>query len=111
MRLDTRVAPEGLKAWYIAEMDRTLPTVARKLQACLDTLDFRDQLKEIAVPTLLLVGEETPTSPLKQQQFMAAQIPNCHLAVYPKLGRGINVFKPEWCIQQIREFLDQSTRG
>lgn len=110
MRLDTRVAPAGLKDWYIAEMDRTSPTVARKLQAYLDTLDFRDHLKEITVPTLLLVGEETPTSPLDQQQFMATQIPNCRLAVYPKLGHGINVLKPEWCIEQIRSFLELSAR-
>jgi 3-oxoadipate enol-lactonase len=110
MRLDTRVAPEGLKAWYIAEMDRTSPTVARKLQAYLDTLDFREQLREITVPTLLLVGEETPTSPLDQQQFMASQIPNCRLAVYPKLGHGINVLKPEWCAQQMREFLESSAK-
>jgi 3-oxoadipate enol-lactonase len=109
MRLDTRIAPEELKKWYIAEMDRTSPTVARQLQAYLDTLDFRDHLKEITVPTLLLVGEETPTSPLDQQQFMAAQIPHCRLAVYPKLGHGINVLKPEWCAEQIREFLAAST--
>jgi 3-oxoadipate enol-lactonase len=47
MRLDSRIAPTGLKAWYIAEMDRTSPTTARKLQAYLDTLDFSDHLKEI----------------------------------------------------------------
>lgn len=107
MRLDTRVAPARLRDWYIAEMDRTSPTVARKLQAYLDTLDFRDSLREIRVPTLLLVGAETPTSPLAQQQFMAEHIPNCHLAVYPKLGHGINVLQPQWCVQQVREFLQR----
>ena len=111
MRLDTRVAPAGRKEWYITEMDRTSSTIGRKLQAYLETLDFRDHLKEIAVPTLLLVGEEAPMSPLDQQQFMAAaQIPNCRLAVYPKLGHGINVLKPEWCAEQIRGFLDLSFR-
>ena len=59
---------------------------------------------------LLLVGEETPTSPLDQQQFMAAQIPNCRLAVYPKLGHGVNVIQPERCAQHIREFLDTSVQ-
>lgn len=106
MRLDTRLASAELKAWYIAEMDRTSSTVARKLQAYLDTLDFRQSLHEITVPTLLLVGEDTPTSPLQQQQFMAAQIPTCRLAVYPQVGHGINVLKPHWCIQQIQEFLN-----
>jgi hypothetical protein len=52
MRLDTRVAPEGLKARYIAEMDRTSPTVARKLQAYLDTLDLVPEGE--ALLTLLL---------------------------------------------------------
>jgi pimeloyl-ACP methyl ester carboxylesterase len=92
-------------------MDHTSPTVARKLQAYLDTLDFREHLKAITTPTLLLVGEETPTSPLEQQRFMAAQIPHCHLKVYPKVGHGINVLKPEWCIQQIRNFLNAPAQG
>jgi 3-oxoadipate enol-lactonase len=105
MRLDTRFAPAGLRDWYIAEMDRTPPGIARKLQAYLDTLDFSPRLREIAVPTLLLVGEETPTSPLEQQRFMAAQIPHCRLAVYPGIGHGINVLQPEWCVHQVREFL------
>lgn len=108
MRLDTRVAPVGLKEWYIAEMDRTSPTIARELQAYLDTLDFSHHLQEVTVPTLLLVGEETPTSPLAQQQFMAEQIPNCRLVVYPKVGHGINVIHPEWCTQQVRAFLTLS---
>jgi pimeloyl-ACP methyl ester carboxylesterase len=110
MRLDTRVAAPGLKEWYIAEMDRTSSAIARKLQAYLDTLDFRDHLKEITVPTLLLVGADTPTSPLDQQEFMASQIPNCRLAVYPNLGHGINVLQPKWCTEQIREFLHSLTK-
>ena len=105
MRLDTRVAPPGLKEWYITEMDRTSPIIGRKLQAYLDTLDFSPHLKEITVPTLLLSGEETPTATVDQQRFMAEQIPNCRLVVYPKLGHGINVIYPKWCTQQVREFL------
>ena len=105
MRLDTRVASPGLTQWYISEMNRTSPTVARKLQAYLDTLDFRESLKEVRVPTLLLVGEETPTSTLDQQQFMAEQIPNCRLEVYPQMGHGINVLRPAWCVQHVRDFV------
>jgi len=106
MRLDTRVASRGLKEWYIAEMDRTTPSNGRRLQAYLDTLDFSPHLKEVKTPTLLLVGEESPTSTLEQQQFMAEQLPNCRLVVYPGLGHGINAIHPEWCTQQVREFID-----
>ena len=106
-RLDTRAAPEGMKDWYISEMDRTSPEIGRKLQAYLDTLDFRPYLKEVATPTLLLTGEESPTSTLEQQRFMAEELPNSHLVVYPGLGHGINAIHPEWCVAQIREFLAQ----
>ena len=104
-RLDTRVAPQGLVEWYICEMDRTPSSVGRSLQAYLDTLDFSPHLKEVQTPTLLLVGEESPTSTLEQQQYMAEQLPDSRLAVYPGLGHGINAIHPEWCIQQVREFL------
>ena len=105
MRLDTRVAPPGLAEWYVSEMDRTSPIIGRKLQGYLETLDFSPHLKEVQVPTLLLVGEESPTSTLEQQQYMAEQIPNCRLEVYPRLGHGINVLRPEWCVERLREFL------
>jgi pimeloyl-ACP methyl ester carboxylesterase len=104
MRLDTRVAPNGLKDWYISEMDRTSPSIGRKLQGYLDTLDFSPHLSEVETPTLLLTGEESPTSTLEQQRFMAAQLPNARLVVYPGLGHGVNAIYPEWCTQQVREF-------
>ncbi len=104
-RLDTRVSPPGMKEWYISEMDRTSSAIGRKLQAYLDTLDFSPHLKEVQTPTLLLTGEESPTSTLEQQQFMAGELPNSRLVVYPGLGHGINAIYPEWCVAQIREFL------
>ncbi len=107
MRLDTRVASQELMDWYIAEMDRTPSSIGRKLQGYLDTLDFSPYLKEVNVPVLLLVGEESPTSTLEQQQFMAGQLPNCRLQVYPGLGHGVNVIHPEWCVRNVREFLGQ----
>ena len=65
-RLDTRVAPQGLIDWYIAEMDRMSSSIGRSLQAYLDTLDFSPYLKEVETPTPLLMGEESPTSTLDQ---------------------------------------------
>ncbi len=94
-----------MKEWYISEMDRTSAPIGRKLQAYLDTLDFSPQLKEVETPTLLLAGEESPTSTLEQQRFMAGELPNSRLVVYPGLGHGINAIYPEWCVAQVREFI------
>ena len=63
-RLDARVALQGLIDWYIGEKDRTSSSIGRSLQEYLDTLDFSPYLKEIETPTLLPVGEESPTSTL-----------------------------------------------
>ena len=105
MRLDTRVAPKGMKEWYISEMDKTSPAVGRKLSSYMDAVDFSPFLKEVQTPTLLLSGDESHTSPVEQQYYMAEQLPNCHLEIYRGLGHGINVIYPEWCVQQIRQFL------
>ncbi len=104
-RLDTRAAPQGMREWYISEMDRTSPSIGRKLQAYLESLDFRPYLKEVAAPTLLLSGEESPTSTLDQQQLMAEELTNCRLVTYPGLGHGINAIHPEWCVARLLEFL------
>ena len=109
-RLDTRFAPQGLVDWYISEMDGTPASIGRSHQAYLDTLDFSHHLKEVETPTLLLVGEESPTSTLEQQQFMAGQLPDSRLVVYPGLGHGINAIHPEWCAQQVREFVISRTK-
>ena len=53
---------------YIAEMDRMSSSIGRSLQAYLDTLDFSPYLKEVETPTLLRVGEESPTSTLDQHR-------------------------------------------
>jgi pimeloyl-ACP methyl ester carboxylesterase len=108
-RLDTRAAPPGLVEWYISEMDRTPSSIGQSLQAYLDTLDFSPYLKEVETPTLLLVGEESPTSTLEQQRFMAGQLPDSQLVVYPGLGHGINAIHPEWCTQQVRQFVASLT--
>ncbi len=89
------MAPQGLIDWYIAEMDRTSSSIGRSLQAYLDTVDFSPYLKEVETPTPLLVGEESPTSTLDQQRFMAEQLPDCRLVVYLCLGHGINAVHPE----------------
>ena len=106
-RLDMRHATEGLKDWYIAEMDRTPAEIGQALHRYLDSLDFGPHLKNINVPTLLLTGDESLTTGMEQQEFMASEIPNSRLDVWPGLGHGVNVIYPEWCVHRMREFLGE----
>ena len=43
----------------------------------------------------LEVGEESPTSTLDQQRFMAERLPDLRLVVYPDLGHLIDAIHPE----------------
>ena len=106
-RLDMRHADEGLKDWYIAEMDRTPAEIGQALHSYLDSLDFGPHLKDITVPTLLLTGDESLTTSMEQQEFMASEIPNSRLDVWAGLGHGVNVIYPDWCVQRIRNFLGE----
>ena len=71
-------------------------TVSVQVSAILFQSSLHPYLKEVETPTLLPVGEESPTSTLDQQRFMAEQLPDCRLVVYPDLGHGINAIHPEW---------------
>ena len=57
----------------------------------------------------LEVGEESPTSTLDQQRFMAERLPDRRLVVYPGLGHSIDAIHPEGCTQQVREFVASLT--
>ena len=96
-----------MKEWYIAEMGRTPAAIGQALHQYLDTLDFGPYLKEIAAPTLLLTGDESPTTGIEQQRFMASEIPDSRLEVWPGLGHGVNAIYPEWCVGRLREFLGE----
>ena len=78
------------------------------LHSYLDSLDFGPHLKDISVPTLLLTGDESLTTSMEQQEFMAAEIPNSRLVTWPGLGHGVNVIYPEWCVDRMREFLGET---
>ena len=55
------------------------------------------------------MGEESPTSTLDQQLFIAERLPDRRLVVYPGLGHGIDAIHPEGCTQQVREFVASLT--
>ena len=40
---------------------------------------------------------------------MAERLPDRRLVVYPGLGHSIDAIHPEWCTQQVREFVASLT--
>ena len=81
-----RHAAEGLKDWYIAEMDRTPAEIGQALHRYLDSLDFGPHLKDIAVPTLLLTGGRVADHQHGAAGVHGGGIPNSRLEAWPGLG-------------------------
>ncbi|MBI2871951.1 MAG: alpha/beta hydrolase [Chloroflexi bacterium] len=106
MRLDPDRSSPGLQDWYVREMDKTNPEVARKLQAYLSTLDFTSHLKDVRVPALLISGSKSPTSRIDQQHLMQREMPHAELAVFEDVGHGVNVVEPERCVERVVRFLE-----
>jgi 3-oxoadipate enol-lactonase len=66
--------------------------------ACCDALaawDFRDGLRLVRAPTLVLVGAEDPATPPNQAQLIADGIPGARLDVLPGAAHLLNVEQPE----------------
>jgi len=58
-------------------------------------LNYLDQLSRIHLPTLVLVGEEDPGTPVSASQAMHERIPDSRLVVLPSAAHLSNVEQPE----------------
>lgn len=60
----------------------------RRLTASSDHYDLRQRVCEIRCPTLVVACQEDYLTPLKEQEFLAQQIPGCRLVVLPQCGHA-----------------------
>ncbi len=69
-------------------------------------LDYRDRLAAVATPTLIVVGEDDPGTPVAASQAMHEGIPSSRLAVIPGAAHLSNIEQAERFNREILEFLD-----
>lgn len=83
----------------------------RKYQAIRPSLfDLESELRQLAVPTLLAVGDEDEPC-LETNLFLKRTIPRSGLWVAPKTGHAINLEEPAAFNQAVAEFLAAVERG
>jgi len=58
----------------------------------------------VAVPTLVLVGEQDSVTPLEKAQVLAAEIPNARLVTIPNAGHLANMENEPVFNAALREF-------
>jgi pimeloyl-ACP methyl ester carboxylesterase len=72
--------------------------------------DLEDQLSRLAVPTLIVAGDEDDNS-LEPSLFLKRTIPASGLLVLPKTGHTLNLEEPAAFNQAVADFLAQVTAG
>ena len=72
--------------------------------------DLEDRLAQMAVPTLVIAGDEDDQT-LLPGIYLKRTIPACGLLVLPKTGHAINLEEPEAFNRAVAEFLAQVTAG
>jgi pimeloyl-ACP methyl ester carboxylesterase len=76
------------------------------LAAIAERPDSRPLLPSIAVPTLVVVGEEDTVTPPAESQAMASAVPHARLATIPAAGHLSNLEVPEAFNRVVRGFLE-----
>ncbi|MGF3026190.1 alpha/beta fold hydrolase [Methylobacterium aquaticum] len=72
--------------------------------------DLEDELKRMAVPTLVVVGDEDDHC-LQPGIFLKKTIPACGLSVFPKTGHTLNLEEPAAFNALVAEFIAQVEAG
>jgi 3-oxoadipate enol-lactonase len=73
--------------------------------AAIRDFDLRERLGEVACPTLVLCGENDPSTPLALSRELAAGIPGARLRVFPGANHLPNFEMPEPFNAAVDEFL------
>mgnify|MGYP000746001495 CR=1 FL=1 len=73
---------------------------------CLVTFNRREELPKIAVPTLLIAGDEDTNAPLKTIKRMAEIIPGARLEILEKTGHMAPLECPDRFTDAVRRFLN-----
>ena len=81
---------------------------SRAAHGVIDRQGVYDQLDQIKLPTLILVGDEdVATVPMKSERMHAA-IAGSQLVILPKAGHSASIEEPEAVTRAMQEFLDQN---
>ncbi|MGB9627725.1 MAG: 3-oxoadipate enol-lactonase [Thermodesulfobacteriota bacterium] len=85
-----------------------LATPVKGYLGCIEAickLNFLDRLPEIKMPTLIMVGEEDPGTPISASEAMHQRIPNSKLTIIPSARHLSNVEQPEVFNTNLMKFL------
>jgi 3-oxoadipate enol-lactonase len=103
-------APEELRREVVETMGRIDKRTYAWASAAVWTPDYRAALRQIAAPTLVLVGEHDQITPPAFSEELASTIPGARLVVIPSAGHIANIDNPATFNLLVEEFLKNVKR-
>lgn len=109
--------------WFTAPFIATHPEVIERVQAmvaatdpqgfvncarAIQGMDLLDRLAEIRVPTLVIVGDQDPGSPVAAAKAIRKRIPGAKLVVLEPASHLSNLEQPEAFNRALRDFLAEA---
>lgn len=92
------------RAWVLANTDpEAFTTACRALQQ----LDLTEQVGEVAVPTLIVVGEEDQATPPAMAVGLHDLLPESRLAVLPGVAHAPQLQDPAGFVKTVKPFLEE----
>ncbi len=70
--------------------------------------DLEEAIRQISVPTLILVGRHDPQTPLANSERMAAAIPNARLVIFERSGHFPYIEEPDAFRAALQRFLSDT---
>ena len=108
-----RFFSEAFRNTHPSVVDKTAATmratrVLGYLGCChaISKLNLTSRLKEIRCPTLIVVGEQDPATPVTMSEEIHQAMPGSRLAVIPSAAHLANVEQPDAINQLIEDFLN-----
>ncbi len=109
-----------MERWFTPSFLATNPPILSKIRSqflstsvegyvnCIEAirrLNYLNRLSEIRIPTLILVGEDDPGTPVAASEAIHQRIPGSTLRIIPSARHLSNVEQPEIFNQHLLEFL------
>lgn len=103
-RFDLSRLPPGYVEWAMTEIAHVPRDVLRAFAQLILDVDYTAGLPPIAAPTLIITGS-SELAPPEQARFLADQIPESELVLYPEERHMVAFSRPAECAGAVLDFL------
>ena len=83
------------------------PMVEHNDLSCCDKFDVMERVKEIALPSLVIVGADDVMTPVRYAEYLGRELQDAEVVVVPNSGHFVTLEQPEACNAAIARFLER----